>query len=88
MDHFLTSRPIQMEPSGSIAKFLPQIFREKSGKNTFACHSITKERGGDTSKLFHSFSAAAATAVVLAAVEIFWTFHSSQKHKKYLDRQE
>ena len=40
---FPKSRPMQMEPSGSIARlfFLPHILQEKSGKNTFACHHIT-----------------------------------------------
>ena len=54
---------MQMEPSGSIAKFLPQIHKKISEKNTFTCHNITKEFGGDTSKLFHTFAAANLTAV-------------------------
>lgn len=71
---FPKSRPMQMGPSGWIAKFLPQIHQEKiRKKNTFTCHSITKEVGVDTSKLFHTFAAVAAVAAAspLTAVEIF-----------------
>ena len=72
---FPKSHPMQIEPSGSIAKFLPQIREKKSEKNTFTCHNITKEFGGDTLKLFHTFAAANLTAV-----EIF--FMPSTPHKK------
>ena len=81
---FPKSRPMQMEPSGSIAKFLPQIHKKISEKNTFTCHNITKEFGGDTSKLFHTFAAANLTAV-----EIFLGHPLLiKKRRKYLERQE
>lgn len=74
MDHFQNHVQCKWGHLVGLQSFYHKYIKKKSEKkNTFTCHSITKEVGVDTSKLFHTFAAVAAVAAAspLTAVEIF-----------------